>query len=127
MHDRTDHFPPSVPGGQRIARQKPDRIAPVSPAISSRVTEEPDDEHAPTTFDPLSPDIYERLRRFDLERSLDRRRRHDSQLARLVELRCFESMTITEIALMLEVSTRTVERGWRFARLWLCRELDPNS
>jgi RNA polymerase sigma factor (TIGR02999 family) len=63
--------------------------------------------------------------RLDLEQSLERLRRHDPQLARIVVCRCFESMTTEETARVLKVSTRTIERGWRFARLWLCRELDP--
>ena len=47
----------------------------------------------------------------------------DPELARLVELRFFAGLTIAETAAALGVSTPTVERHWRVARLWLAREL----
>ena len=34
-------------------------------------------------------------------------------------------MTLEEIAKALEVSTKTVERDWRFARGWLLDRLKP--
>lgn len=39
--------------------------------------------------------------------------------ARIVEVRFFGGLTIKEAAAVLEVSTATVEREWRFARAWL--------
>jgi len=42
---------------------------------------------------------------------------------RVVELRYFGGMTTDEIATALDVSTRTVEREWRYARAWLHGEL----
>ena len=47
----------------------------------------------------------------------------DEDLGRLVELRYFAGLTIEETARVLDVSTATVERSWRVARLWLRREL----
>jgi RNA polymerase sigma factor (TIGR02999 family) len=47
----------------------------------------------------------------------------DAQRARVVELRFFGGLTIDEAAAALDVSTRTVERQWRYARAWLYREL----
>lgn len=44
--------------------------------------------------------------------------------ARIVMLRTFAGATIEEIAEMLEISKRTVDREWLFARTWLRRELD---
>ena len=41
----------------------------------------------------------------------------------LVELRFFAGLTAEETADVLGVSTRTVQRQWRFARAWLWREL----
>ena len=49
----------------------------------------------------------------------------DSRQARIVELRFFGGLTVEEIALTLGVSTRTVQREWKIARLWLLRELQP--
>ncbi len=43
--------------------------------------------------------------------------------ARIVELSFFAGLTHAEIADVLGVSTRTVERGWRLARAWLRRDL----
>lgn len=42
----------------------------------------------------------------------------------IVELRFFGGLSITETAKVLKVSDSTVERGWRFARAWLVREMD---
>lgn len=44
--------------------------------------------------------------------------------ARIVMLRTFAGATIEEIAEMLEISKRTVDREWLFARTVLRRELD---
>lgn len=49
----------------------------------------------------------------------------DEELARLVELRYFAGLTIAETAEIMEVSTNTVERSWRVARMWLRKLLDP--
>jgi RNA polymerase sigma factor (TIGR02999 family) len=42
----------------------------------------------------------------------------------IVELRFFGGLSITETAKVLKVSDSTVERGWRFARAWLVREMN---
>ena len=47
----------------------------------------------------------------------------DEQLAKIVELRFFAGLTIAETARALGVSTPTIERGWRVARMWLRSEL----
>lgn len=51
----------------------------------------------------------------------------DPQNARIVELKWFGGMTIPEIAAALDVSPRTVDRGWRLAQAWLRTKLDPVS
>lgn len=43
--------------------------------------------------------------------------------ARLVELRYFAGLSVEETAEILEVTTRTVVRDWRAARVWLHGEL----
>jgi len=58
-----------------------------------------------------------------LHEALERLAELDSLAARLVELRYFAGLSIAEAARALEVSTPTVERRWRVARLWLAREL----
>jgi RNA polymerase sigma factor (TIGR02999 family) len=49
----------------------------------------------------------------------------DAQKARLVELRYFAGLSITEAATALGVSPATVGREWAVARMWLRRELEP--
>ena len=41
-----------------------------------------------------------------------------------MELRYFGGMKLEEAATVLGVSRDTVKRDWRFAKLWLLRELD---
>jgi RNA polymerase sigma-70 factor (ECF subfamily) len=43
--------------------------------------------------------------------------------SQVVEMRFFGGMTIEETALALDLSVETVNRDWRFAKLWLMREL----
>ena len=47
----------------------------------------------------------------------------DSRKGQVVELKYFGGMTIEEIAEVLGVSTPTVERDWRMAKVWLHREI----
>jgi RNA polymerase sigma-70 factor, ECF subfamily len=58
-----------------------------------------------------------------LDEVLARFERIDPRGARVVELRYFAGLSIEETAHVLEVSTPTVERSWRAARLWLARAL----
>ncbi len=58
-----------------------------------------------------------------LDQALDRLAEMDSRQARIVEMRFFAGMTLAETAGHLEVSTMTVKRDWRSARLWLLSEL----
>ncbi|MDA1264295.1 MAG: sigma-70 family RNA polymerase sigma factor [Planctomycetota bacterium] len=65
-------------------------------------------------------------RRLDLiavDAALEKLGELDPELARLVELRFFAGLTIAETASLLGVSTPTVERHWRVARMWLRREM----
>jgi len=43
--------------------------------------------------------------------------------AKIVEMRFFGGLSIEEIATVLEITPRTVDRDWRAARVWLRREL----
>jgi RNA polymerase sigma factor (TIGR02999 family) len=51
----------------------------------------------------------------------------DERLGKIVEMKYFGGMTEAEIADVLEVSTRTVERGWEKARLFLSASLQPRD
>ncbi len=60
----------------------------------------------------------------DLETALKKLEQGHAEKVRVVEMHFFVGLTHEEIAEVLEVSTRTVERHWAFARAWLFRELD---
>jgi RNA polymerase sigma factor (TIGR02999 family) len=47
--------------------------------------------------------------------------------SQVVELRFFGGMKLEEAATVLGVSRDTVKRDWRFAKLWLLRELDAGT
>lgn len=47
----------------------------------------------------------------------------DPRKSQIVELKYFGGLTTEEISEVLEVSTPTVERDWRMAKLWLHREI----
>ena len=48
---------------------------------------------------------------------------HSERQAQVVELRFFGGLSTPEIAAILDVSERTVEREWRFAKAWLTARL----
>lgn len=58
-----------------------------------------------------------------LERALEKLKAEDSDDHDVVMLRFFSGLTMQEIADTLQVSTRTIERRWRFSKAWLAREL----
>ena len=47
--------------------------------------------------------------------------------SKVVELRFFGGMTALEIGEVLQVTDRTIERDWEFARWWLRRELNAQE
>jgi RNA polymerase sigma-70 factor, ECF subfamily len=69
--------------------------------------------------------LYERsaVDLLELDEAMDRLEIMDRELASIVELRFFAGLTEEQVAHELGVSRSTVARGWRFARLWLAREL----
>ena len=58
-----------------------------------------------------------------LEAALTRLEAEDARAAQVVALRFFSGMSNPEVAEHLQVSLRTVEADWTFARAWLKREL----
>lgn len=58
-----------------------------------------------------------------LDESLERLAERHPDKARVVELRFFGGLTNDDIANVLGVTTRTIERHWQFARAWLFREI----
>lgn len=62
-----------------------------------------------------------------LDSALDRLNEVDQRLRQVVELRFFGGLSATEIADILGVTPRTIERDWVKARLFLLQELEPGS
>jgi RNA polymerase sigma-70 factor (ECF subfamily) len=59
-----------------------------------------------------------------LDEALTRLESEHPRKGQVVELRYFAGMKLEEAATVLGVSRDTVKRDWRFAKLWLLRELD---
>jgi RNA polymerase sigma factor (TIGR02999 family) len=59
--------------------------------------------------------------------ALDRLAVEDSVKAEIVKLRFFVGLGNREIAELLGISERTVERAWRFAKTWLLAELSDSQ
>ena len=64
------------------------------------------------------------LRLIALDRALERLSRDDARKAQVVELRYFGGLSVEETAEVLHLSTETIKRDWRLAKLWLLRELE---
>jgi RNA polymerase sigma-70 factor, ECF subfamily len=58
-----------------------------------------------------------------LDDALNRLKKLDARQCAIVEMRFFGGMSEDEIAELLGVSTRTVNREWRSARAWLYRQV----
>ena len=69
----------------------------------------------------LSPEKSEEL--IKLDELLTTLAKTDELKAKIIEYRYFGGFTVNEVAEMLETSSSTVEREWRFARSWLKREM----
>jgi len=62
-----------------------------------------------------------------VDEALTRLAEFDPRQAKILEMHFFGGLTFEEIALQLDVSTRTVKRDWTMARAWLRQELSPNE
>jgi len=59
-----------------------------------------------------------------LDRALEELATIDARKARVIELRFFGGLSVEETAEALHVSTDTIKRDWRLAKLWLLRQLE---
>lgn len=62
-----------------------------------------------------------------LDRSLTKLAQLDPRQSRVVEMRYFGGLETKEIAEVLEVSMKTVERDWQSAKLWLRADLSERD
>jgi RNA polymerase sigma factor (TIGR02999 family) len=60
----------------------------------------------------------------DLDRALESLGAVDPRKAKVVELRFFGGLSVEETANVLHLSTDSIKRDWRLAKLWLLRELE---
>ncbi len=60
----------------------------------------------------------------DLERALKTLGMEHPEKSTLVRLRFFGGLSLAECAAVMEISDRTADRYWQFARAWLNRELE---
>ena len=59
-----------------------------------------------------------------LDEALNRLATLDERQARIVEMRFFGGLNVEETAAAIGISSATVKREWKSARLWLIRELE---
>jgi len=62
-----------------------------------------------------------------LDRALEALTQVDERKSRVIEMRFFGGLTVEETAEALHISTDTVKRDWRLAKLWLLRELEGKT
>lgn len=70
----------------------------------------------------VAPEVAEDL--LALDDALGRLAQTDSQAAELVKLRYFAGLTIKQAAEALDISPRSADFLWAFARAWLLREME---
>lgn len=71
------------------------------------------------------PDAAAGFSVLQIDEALTRLAAQDAQAAELVKLRYFTGLSLVEAAEMLEVSERTAQRLWVYARAFLMEELSP--
>jgi len=80
------------------------------------------------SIDDIQVPVEERAASFiDLDEALKTLEQMDERKCKVVEMRFFGGLTDEEIAEVLSVTTRTVLRDWKKARLWLYRELSQQQ
>ena len=62
-----------------------------------------------------------------LDDGLDSLAQRDPRRVKVIELRFFAGLSVEETAGMLQVSSQTVMRDWRLAKVWLARELGADG
>jgi RNA polymerase sigma factor (TIGR02999 family) len=71
--------------------------------------------------DPAAPEAADDI--LALDEALTKLAAHDAKAAEVVQLRYFAGLPLTEVAGLLNVSSRTVGRLWAYARAWLHEEI----
>jgi RNA polymerase sigma factor (TIGR02999 family) len=72
-----------------------------------------------------APQIREDL--LALDAALTKLKQVDGTAAELVQLRYFAGLTVVQAAKILDVSERSAERSWTYARAWLRQEIESTG
>jgi len=62
-----------------------------------------------------------------LDEALNRLEQEDPQLAEVVKLRYFAGLTLEQVAKIMSIARRTVDRYWALGRAWLYQEMTEQS
>ena len=81
------------------------------------------DQQQVTLLEELLPGDETTFDLLDLHEAIDKLAGLHPDMARLVELRFFGGLNLEDLMEVLGQPRRTVDRNWKFARLWLAREL----
>jgi RNA polymerase sigma factor (TIGR02999 family) len=77
--------------------------------------------HDLETVDPATPESCDDLLALDV--ALDKLAAFDKAAADVVQMRFFAGLPLAEVARFLNISPRTADRLWAYARAWLHREI----
>jgi RNA polymerase sigma factor (TIGR02999 family) len=70
----------------------------------------------------LVPDAQDEV--LSVHEALDDLATVDAQAAQVVKLHFYAGLTLEDVAIVLDISSRTAYRDWAFARAWLAKRLD---
>ena len=73
----------------------------------------------------IVPHVREDL--LSLDAALDKLKQVDGTAAEVIQLRYFAGLTVAEAANCLDISPRSAERAWTYARAWLRREIHESK
>jgi RNA polymerase sigma-70 factor (ECF subfamily) len=73
----------------------------------------------------ISPEKLDEVE--ELDAALKKLEMENPRQARVVELRYFGGLSVEQIGGLLEIAPRSVKRDWALARIWLFRELRPET
>lgn len=76
---------------------------------------------------PIAPWAKSDIDLIALDSALNKLAAMDPQQSHLIELRFFGGLSVEEAALVMGISTRTVERSWTAARAWLRVEMTADT
>lgn len=80
-----------------------------------------------TLDDQSAADSNQSVQIIALDEALQKLAETDKRKVEIVEMKYFGGMTFDEISNALDVSTKTIQRDWRFARMWLLREIQGDN